>query len=80
MGSKRPDSATPSLDCKDNVVDNKNRDSVEIKQERLNDASLCPDDDFHSLPPLKRLRADVVDAESNTTNSGKFHALLFIQV
>lgn len=71
MGSKRPDSAaTPS--CKDNVVDNKNRDSVEIKQERLNDASLCPDDDFHSLPPLKRLRADVADAESNTTNSGKF--------
>ncbi|KAL7035711.1 hypothetical protein ACKWTF_008519 [Chironomus riparius] len=69
MGSKRPSSATPSLDCKDNVVDNKNRDSVEIKQERLNDASLCPDDDFHSLPPLKRLRADVVDAESNTTNS-----------
>ena len=73
---KRPDSATPSLD---NNVDNKNRDSVEIKQERLNDANLCPDDDFHSLPPLKRLRADVVDAESNTTNSGE-HCLFFLSL
>lgn len=72
---KRPDSVSLSLDCKENELDNKHRDSVEIKQERLNDASLCPDDDFHSLsntqPPLKKLRADVADAESNTTNSGK---------
>ncbi|CRK97066.1 CLUMA_CG010459, isoform A [Clunio marinus] len=71
---KRPDSATLSLDSKENDLDNKHRDSVEIKQERLNDASLCPDDDFNSLsntqPPLKKLRADVADAESNTTNSG----------
>jgi hypothetical protein len=43
---------------------------VEIKQERLNEA-LCPDDDFHSLPPLKKIRTDTADAESNTTNSGK---------
>lgn len=72
---KRPDSVTLSLDHKENELDNKHRDSIEIKQERLNDASLCPDDDFHSLsttqPPLKKLRADVADAESNTTNSGK---------
>lgn len=74
---KRPDSVTLSLDSKENDLDNKHRNSVEIKQERLNDASLCPDDDFHSLsttqPPLKKLRADVVDAESNTTNSGKLN-------
>jgi hypothetical protein len=71
---KRPDSVTLSLDCKENDLDNKNRDSVEIKQERLNDAGMCVDDDFNSLssqPPLKKLRADVADAESNTTNSGK---------
>lgn len=73
---KRPDSVTLSLDRKENDLDNKHRNSVEIKQERLNDANLCPDD-FHSLsntqPPLKKLRADVADAESNTTNSGKFN-------
>lgn len=40
---------------------------MEIKRE----SSINLDDDFHSLPPLKRLRADYVDAESNTTNSGK---------
>lgn len=78
---KRPDSVTLSLDGKENDLDNKHRNSVEIKQERLNDAGLCPDDDFHSLsssqPPLKKLRADVADAESNTTNSGKSNLLLF---
>lgn len=71
---KRPDSVTLSLDCKENDLDNKHRDSVEIKQERLND--LCTtDDEFNALsnaqPPLKKLRAEVVDAESNTTNSGE---------
>lgn len=76
---QRPDSVTLSLDSKENDLDNKHRDSVEIKQERLTDASLCPDDDFHSLsstqPPLKKLRADVADAESNTTNSGELNGL-----
>lgn len=66
-GVKRPDSVASSLDCKDNDVDNK-RDCVEIKRE----GSVHLDDDFHSLPPLKRLRAEVADAESNTTNSGEF--------
>lgn len=66
-GLKRPESVASSVDCKDNDIDNKNRDSVEIKRE----GSIHLDDDFHSLPPLKRLRADCVDAESNTTNSGK---------
>lgn len=79
---KRPDSVTLSLDHKENELDNKHRDSIEIKQERLNDASLCPDDDFRSLsstqPPLKKLRADVADAESNTTNSGKLSYTLFL--
>ena len=77
---KRPDSVTLSLDCKENDLDNKNRDSVEIKQERLNDAGMCTDDDFHasSQPPLKKLRADVADAESNTTNSGKSRHIFFI--
>lgn len=70
-GSKRPESVASSVDCKDNDLDNKNRDSVEIKRE----SSIHLDDDFHSLPPLKRLRADYVDAESNTTNSGKSHSL-----
>lgn len=65
--SKRPESVASSVDCKDNDLDNKNRDSMEIKRE----SSIHLDDDFHSLPPLKRLRADYVDAESNTTNSGK---------
>lgn len=65
-GAKRPDSAASSVDCKDNDVDNKNRDSVEIKRE-----GSMHDDEFNSLPPLKRLRADVADAESNTTNSGE---------
>lgn len=76
---KRPDSV--SLDCKENDLDNKHRNSIEIKQERFNDASLCPDDDLHSLsttqPPLKKLRADVADAESNTTNSGKSRTFNF---
>lgn len=76
---QRPDSVTLSLDSKENDLDNKHRDSVEIKQERLTDTSLCPDDDFHSLsstqPPLKKLRADVADAESNTTNSGELNGL-----
>jgi len=70
---KRPDSVTLSLDCKENDLDNKHRNSIDIKQEEFADAS--PHDDFHSLsstqPPLKKLRADVADAESNTTNSGK---------
>ena len=79
---KRPDSVTLSLDSKQNDLDNKHRNSVEIKQERLNDASLCPDDDLHSLsstqPSLKKLRADVADAESNTKNSGgKFILFIF---
>jgi hypothetical protein len=67
---KRPDSV--SLDCKENDLDNKHRNSVEIKQERLNDV-MCSEDDFlsNAQPPLKKLRADVADAESNTTNSGK---------
>lgn len=66
-GVKRPDSVASSLDCKDNDVDNK-RDSMEIKRE----GSVHLDDDYNSLPPLKRLRAEVADAESNTTNSGEF--------
>jgi hypothetical protein len=34
---------------------------------------MCSEDDFlsNAQPPLKKLRADVADAESNTTNSGK---------
>jgi hypothetical protein len=73
---KRPDS--DSLDCKENDLDNKHRDSIDIKQERFNDA-LCPEDDFMSTaqPPLKKLRADVADAESNTTNSGKLKLFFF---
>lgn len=67
-GSKRPESVASSVDCKDNELDNKHRDSVEIKRE----GSVQYEDDFQSLPPLKRLRADCVDAESNTTNSGKY--------
>lgn len=71
---KRPDSVTLSLDSKENDLDNKHSDSVEIKQERLNDASLCPDEDLHSLsttqPSLKKLRADVADTESNIKSSG----------
>ena len=66
-GVKRPDSVASSLDCKDNDVDNK-RDSLEIKRE----GSVHLDDDYNSLPPLKRLRAEVADAESNTTNSGEY--------
>lgn len=59
-------------------MDNKSQSScggVEVKQERLIDVS--HEDDYSSLsnaqPPLKKLRAEVADAESNTTNSGKFH-------
>jgi hypothetical protein len=71
--SKRPESVASSVDCKDSDLDNKNRDSVEIKRE----GSVQLDDDFHSLPPLKRLRADFVDAESNTTNSGECPLKIF---
>lgn len=77
-GTKRSASATPTLDCKENDLDNKSQSScggVEVKQERLIDVS--HEDDYSSLsnaqPPLKKLRAEVADAESNTTNSGKFH-------
>jgi hypothetical protein len=40
---------------------------------------MCTDDDFHmsSQPPLKKLRADMADAESNTTNSGKSRLCFF---
>jgi hypothetical protein len=74
---KRPDS--DSLECKENDLDNKHRDSIDIKQERFNDA-LCPEDDFMTTaqPPLKKLRADVADAESNTTNSGELK--LFVTI
>jgi hypothetical protein len=41
---------------------------MEIKRE----GSAHLDDDYNSLPPLKRLRAEVADAESNTTNSGEY--------
>lgn len=73
---KRPDSI--SLDRKETELDNKHRNSVEIKQERLNDV-LCSEDDFLSStqPPLKKLRADVADAESNTTNSGKLKLFFY---
>jgi hypothetical protein len=70
LGSKR--SASPAEDCKATDLDNKdrrNRDSIDIKQERLS----ALDDDY---PPHKRLRAAVADAESNTTNSGELNFTL----
>lgn len=46
---------------------------MDIKQE--NDGS--HDEDYTSMssaqPPMKKLRAEFADAESNTTNSGKFY-------
>ena len=62
--------STSSMDKLCNLS-NKDRSSVDIKQE--NDGS--HDDDFSSLssaqPPMKKLRAEFADAESNTTNSGE---------
>lgn len=50
---------------------NKQSSSLGIKQERM-EANLSNDDETTCGHPMKKSKADMTDAESNTINSGKF--------
>lgn len=57
-------------------LDEENRQSLQIKQERMELSSSNEEESsVSSGKPLKRSRTEVADAESNTIHSGKFYSL-----